>query len=67
MNDLLTKIRAFLDQRDISPTVFGREALNDPGFVFDLERGRSPSLKTAERVEKFMVAKGRFLDAKGRK
>ncbi len=57
---LLTRIRAFLQQHDMTPSVFGKAALNDPGFVFDLERGRSPSLKTVDRVEAFMRGKSKF-------
>lgn len=59
-NALLAEIKRFLKQHDMSPSVFGRAALNDPGFVFDFERGRSPSLKTAARVEEFMRAKAKL-------
>lgn len=55
--EFLARIEAFLKERRMSPTRFGREAVADPSFVFTLRTGRSPGLKTAERVLAFMAAK----------
>lgn len=52
----LGEIEAFLRDRKMDATAFGRGALNDPGFIFDLRTGRSPSLKTIDRVRAFMNA-----------
>ncbi len=49
--DLKDKIDGFLTSSGMSPTVFGREVLNDPNFVFDLRSGkRSPSIRTVEKI-----------------
>ncbi len=50
----LTEIHVFLSTHNMGPTAFGREALKDPNFVFDLEAGRSPRLDTIERAQEFM-------------
>jgi hypothetical protein len=47
---LLREVEKFLRQRGIAPTRFGREALGDPRFVFDLRNGREPRLRTVARV-----------------
>lgn len=51
---LLDRIERFLAKHGMSPSDFGRQALKDPSLVLDMQRGRSPSLKTAARVEDFM-------------
>jgi len=40
----------------MAPTRFGREAVNDPRFVFDLRDGRKLRPDTARRVEKYLNA-----------
>lgn len=48
-------VESYLARRpDLTATAFGRTAVNDPNFVFDLRRGRSPSLAIVERVLVFM-------------
>ena len=47
-------VRTYLTQRGMSARRFGREALNDPGFVASLDRGRRLGLRTADRVLAFM-------------
>ena len=37
-------------------TRFGREAVKDPRFVFDLRRGREPRSGTIRRVRAFLEA-----------
>lgn len=52
--DFLKRVLKFLKQTGMSRTAFGVGALKDSNFVADLEQGRSVSLKTYERVTKFM-------------
>jgi len=47
---LRRRIELYLRQKRMPPTRFGREAVNDPRFVFDLRNGREPREKTAARV-----------------
>lgn len=57
-NDLICRIDSFLNATGISPATFGRKALGDPNFVFDLKKKkkpRSPSLNTASKIEKFIA------------
>lgn len=55
---LLKKIETFLNQHGMAPTRFGRDAVRDPKFVFDLRRGREPTGRMTRRVEHFMNAYG---------
>lgn len=53
--DFLARVEAYIAHRqDLTATALGREAVKDPNFVFDLRRGRSPSLAIVERVLRFM-------------
>lgn len=52
--NLLIEIGQFLRDNDIKPTRFGREAVNDPRFYFDLQNGRTPRASTVEKVRQFM-------------
>ena len=51
---LLREIENFLRISDVPPARFGREAMRDPRFVFDLRNGREPRRRTEKRVEHFM-------------
>ena len=51
---LIRKIEVFLRRTGMHPTTFGREAVGDPRFVFDLRRGRTPRTRMERRVEHFM-------------
>lgn len=53
---LLADVEAHLRATGMRPTNFGKAALKDPGFVFDLRNGRSPSLKIAARVYEYMAS-----------
>jgi sulfate adenylyltransferase subunit 2 len=53
-NSFLSDIEHFLSETKIDPTSFGRQALGDPSFVFDLRKGRSPSAKTIDKVRDWM-------------
>lgn len=54
MLTLIPDIEAFLTAHGMSETAFGTEALNDKNFITDLREGRSPSLRTVARVQRFM-------------
>jgi hypothetical protein len=51
---LLREVEKFLRQNDTPPTRFGREAMGDPRFVFDLRNGRDPRPQTVARVRAFL-------------
>ena len=51
---LRSRVNAFLDSTGISPTRFGRMAVGDPHLVRRIERGRSLTLRTADRVLAFI-------------
>ncbi|WP_343346386.1 hypothetical protein WJT74_02340 [Sphingomicrobium sp. XHP0239] len=55
---LLRDVEKFLKSNDIAAARFGRDAVNDPRFVFDLRRGREPRQRTIDRVRSFLE-KGR--------
>ena len=54
-NDFVAEIRAFLVSSRMDATTFGREVMNDPNFVFEVERGRSVRVDTIEKVRRFMA------------
>ena len=45
-----TRVNAFLEETGTSPTTLGMRAVGDPNLLRQIERGRSPSLRTADRV-----------------
>lgn len=49
------RIEQFLAATGLAETTFCRLACNDSAFLADLRDGRSPSLRTIERVETFMT------------
>jgi hypothetical protein len=53
---LLREVEKFLRQSDVAPTRFGREAVGDPRFVFDLRNGRDPRPTTIARVLAYLEA-----------
>lgn len=58
------EVERFLLETKIEPTRFGREALKDPRFVFDLRKGRSPSGRTMDRARDWMAAMRESASAK---
>ena len=44
------RIELYLRRSAMAPTRFGREAVNDPRFVFDLRNGRELRENTVARV-----------------
>ena len=51
---LLREVEKFLRHTDFSAARFGREAMGDPRFVFDLRRGREPRPRTVARIRNFL-------------
>lgn len=51
---LLRELEKFLRTSKISAARFGREAMGDPRFIFDLRNGREPRYQTIERVRAYM-------------
>ena len=58
-HDFKSRVSAFLGRTGLSPTAFGRMALGDPNLVRQIERGRSLTLRSADRVQAFMDAHDR--------
>lgn len=52
--DLLAEILAFCEASGLSRAEFGRQAMNDPRFVYDLDAGRECRRATIERARTFM-------------
>ncbi len=50
-----SRVNVFLESTGLRPTTLGMQALGDPGLLRQIERGRSPSLRTADRVLAFIV------------
>lgn len=48
---LLIRIDRYLRRTGISPSTFGRQAVNDPRLVHDLRLGRMPGARICARVE----------------
>ena len=51
---LLQRIEKHLRARRMPATRFGREAVGDPCFVFDLRDGREPRSNTVARVLRYL-------------
>jgi phosphopantothenoylcysteine decarboxylase/phosphopantothenate--cysteine ligase len=58
-DEFRAEIEAFLKRTGISATRFGKEAVGDPRFVFDLrEKGRAPSARLMDEVAAYMARQG---------
>jgi hypothetical protein len=53
--ELLGRIREFLGRHEMAPTTFGRKATGNANLIKELEEGKSPSLRTVQKVAKFMT------------
>lgn len=53
----IADIDAFLKETGMSPTAFGKAAVNDACFVSDVRSGRMPGLRLVNTVYDFMAAK----------
>jgi hypothetical protein len=51
---LLRRIETYLRRSATPPARFGRDALGDPCFVFDLRQGREPRPATIARVSAWL-------------
>ena len=52
---LLAAITAFLAKSGMSKSSFGTDAVGDPAFVTDLEKGREPRSRVIARAYEFMA------------
>ena len=50
-----SRVSAFLGRTGLRPTTFGMKALGDPNLLRQIDRGRSLSLRTADRILAFMA------------
>ena len=57
--NLLRDIENHLRRHHTKPTRFGRDAVSDPRFVYDLRNGREPRPGTVERVRAFLMESAR--------
>ena len=53
---LLPRIERHLKTTRTPPARFGRQAVGDPSFVFDLRDGRDPRERTVARVVAYLEA-----------
>lgn len=51
---LLREVEKYLVSTDVSAARFGRLAMGDPRFVFDLRKGREPRETTVRKVRSFL-------------
>lgn len=51
---LLYRIERHIKARRTPPARFGRDAVGDPCFVFDLRDGREPRAQTVARVNAYI-------------
>lgn len=54
---LLRRVEKYLRRSGTPPTRFGREAVSDPRFVFDLRKGREPRGEMSARVLAYLERK----------
>lgn len=52
---LLQRVEQFIKVSRMPPARFGRDAVGDPCFVFDLRNGREPRAATIRRVDAFIA------------
>lgn len=63
--ELIEKIETFCVRHEMAPTRFGRDAINDPNLLTDLNAGRRlPGLAKLQRIADFMARKdGELIDS----
>lgn len=55
LNDLIAEIEKFIGTHEMSESGFGRAAMGDPNFLYDIrDRGRTVQVETLEHVRAFM-------------
>lgn len=57
---VLRKIDRYLKASEMTPTRFGRLAVNDPRLVRDLRNGREPGARVIARIEAFLATEKEF-------
>jgi hypothetical protein len=55
MGTFLSTLEQFLRDSGLTASKFGDLAMGDPGFVAGIRNGRSPTLKTVDRVNAWMA------------
>jgi hypothetical protein len=53
-DELIERIESFCGRHDMAETRFGREAVNNPAFLSQLRKRKSPTLETLNKVSDFM-------------
>ena len=56
LQSFIRRVERFMKRHGVTPSRFGKEAVNDPNFVFDLRSGRKPNVVLMESVERWMRA-----------
>lgn len=56
MSKFKNEIEQYLIRASVSPSRFGRQTVNDPGFVYRLRKGGECRPSTIEKVRSYMVA-----------
>jgi hypothetical protein len=51
---LLREVENYLKISNIPAARFGRDAMGDPRFVFDLRNGREPRPRTVDRIVAYL-------------
>ncbi len=51
----ISHVTTFLGRSGVSPTAFGKTVVGDPNLMRRIDRGRSPSLRTADRILAFIA------------
>jgi hypothetical protein len=62
---LLKRVERYLRRSGTAPTTFGRLALRDPRFVFDLRHGRNIGVRMERRVNAWLDEQEQRLEAAG--
>lgn len=52
--EFLKTIMSFIEAHNITETVFGRDTMNDGGFIKRLKNGGSITLRTANKINDYM-------------
>ena len=53
--ELEKEIGRYLKATGLAPSMFGWSVLGDYNFIRDLRNGRSPTMKTVDKVRKWMA------------
>jgi hypothetical protein len=59
ITELITDIDAFLAERDMNQTDFGKRSIGDPNLYRKLKAGRDLRISTLDRIRVFMAKRRR--------